>query len=201
MKFRTLLLALIAIFSLDSKASEAGENYFKAVVFGDGKIADAIPEIRENYHIDLYAQEADSKKQIRLVMKDVVKQIHLTNPGYFDEVERLMHFRNPVVVSRVIDDMYFKTYASLKEIYPNLEKTEKIVRRELMGSQQSLTVAAAVVAVAAAAVHNVVAVTSMAAVVVAVKVKVAVDARADWRQKSLMKEETVRSLIQYKSLN
>ncbi len=199
MKKKLLFLILLSAVSLNANASEIGKDYFNAVIFGDGPVADQIDEIKFNYHIDLYARTELEKAEIRVLSKDVIYQIELINPGYFREIENQMKYKNPVQVASLVNDMYKKTNLALRTLNPKLEAAERIISKEIIGNQQAFTVAAAVVAVAAAAVHNVVAVTSMAAVVIAVKIKIAVDRDRFCRpQRDLEREMLTKSLINFR---
>lgn len=193
MKKKIFIVLILIIVSGEAFCSEEGMNYFKGIVFGSGPMARKISVIEKSYSVESYMNISEIK-DLDILLEQVFKLIQDRDPHYFNRVDEVMKSKNPVRISKEIDNMYSVGYEAVKDLYPESEHLVKIVSLQ-PNSTNALTVAAAVAVVVAAAVHNVAAVTSMAAVVVAVKFKLAVDNKDAIYRSDLFKEKLIRSIV------
>jgi SdpC family antimicrobial peptide len=213
--------------NMDSFSSFDGHALFRGIVFGNGPAANLIPEIRDNYRLDMIITDPHERDLVLEFYARLEQMIDAQDPTFFDNFTKVMHSNDRVAIDAELQkaaSMAWTAYTQSPEFTKAVERYPELangpdgaaqVANEI-GTQQAPTAARttktpggkvgpveanpqtggfgiACAAYFAVVVHNTVAITAAAAVVVVLKfwVRQTVETAANDR---LLRERIVNSI-------
>lgn len=99
-----------------------GKDIFRGIMFGQGPVADYIPEIRDHYKLDYYIHDESQRETIVQITDRIIRLIVEKDPNYFEEFKYNMESSDHLMINDALNvawnkileiiqkDEYFNTY-------------------------------------------------------------------------------------------
>ncbi|AKD55840.1 hypothetical protein [Spirosoma radiotolerans] len=134
--FPLLICLLIAGWSTQAKPLTAnhrysGEEMFRGLFFGEGRYAEAIPELQSlqlSYSKKL-AKPVD-EKAVRQVRSQIVQYIQTQQPRYFENLQVAFESGNPTKVQAALESGRAITAKAIEHLMKDKNKAQFEIRRE-----------------------------------------------------------------------
>lgn len=91
---------------LATAGSADAETLFRGIVLGSGPIADSIPEIRDNFRVDLLATNSLSLAQLNDLHNRIVAEVKAIDPNFLDGFKAAMNSGDPVQIDAKLDEAF-----------------------------------------------------------------------------------------------
>jgi SdpC family antimicrobial peptide len=88
---------------LSTAAYADAETMFKGLVFGNGYVADAIPEIRDNFKVEVLEAQGLNKAELLDVQSRILYQIKLKDPGFLNRFKSAMNSGDHYRIGSMLD--------------------------------------------------------------------------------------------------
>jgi len=108
--FFMILLTSLLLFvsckqdSLKGSINFSGKELMRGIFFGDGKVVQTIPTIKQNFAIADFASDDETLKFMREAQELLFSELELQDPNTFVDFKNKIGTGNPIIIREALDD-------------------------------------------------------------------------------------------------